>query len=371
MHIAVFHRPDAHTTGNYFRKALAEAHTVSFLSEDFALGKRAHNSFDLVKYVAQQAVDLVLCIDPICGFFPLGLESIPCPTAIYLIDVHRGLSERLKLAQFFDAVCVAQHDFVVIVKDQGIENAFWLPLACDPDFHSSVQQVQEKRYEIGFVGHKGAGNGDRSKVLDILSSQFKLNDLNRWYSPEDIGVVYNQSHMVFNWSVNGDVNMREFEALCSGRLLLTNAIGNGLERLFTDREHLVVYRNVEELQSLVRYYLAHPEEREKIARAGRAEVLKKHTYRCRSAQILDTISCSEKISKSAAVRHWSAKQKWETYAQVFANLRQPLSAYRVAAHALGRSEVTLKLLLCVVTAGLRAINAQIPLTPNAIRSRIG
>jgi Glycosyl transferases group 1/DUF based on E. rectale Gene description (DUF3880) len=368
MHIAVLHTPDTHTTGNYFRKALAKEHQVTFLSHESAVGNTEHFSFDLLSCIQAKSIDLLLCIDPIGKFFPMGLNKLPCPTAIYLIDVHQDLNSRLRLAAFFDYVFVAQCDYMTTFKNNGIENVFWLPLACDPDFHSG-RESQEKNYDIGFVGYKGAGNGDRSKVLDTLSSQFKLNELNRKYRPEEIGTIYSQSQMIFNWAINGDVNMRVFEALCSGRFLLTNEIENGLEKLFSDKQHFGLYRNVEELLVLAQYYLDNPEEREIIAKAGQVEVLAKHTYEHRTKQILSTVFGLREPIANTPARLWSAHRQWEAYAQILVDLRQPLAALRVAQYALERDEATFKLGIYVIMAGLRAINSRVPLTPNAIRHR--
>jgi Glycosyl transferases group 1/DUF based on E. rectale Gene description (DUF3880) len=368
MHIAVLHTPDAHTTGNYFRKALAKEHQVTFLSHELAVGDIDRFSFNLPGYVETESIDFVLCIDPIGKFFPIGLNKLPCPTAVYLIDVHQELTSRLRLAAFFDYVFIAQCDYLDTFKSNGVANVYWLPLACDPDFHKG-QEAQEKLYDIGFVGRKEAGNGDRSIVLDTLSSQFNLNDLNRKYRPEEIGIIYSQSQIIFNWAINGDVNMRVFEALCSGRFLLTNTVENGLDKLFSTKQHLGIYCGVEELLLLAQYYLDHPEERETIAEAGQAEVLAKHTYQHRSQQILSTVFGIGEPIASASARSWSAHKQWESYSQILVDLRQPLAALRVAQYALERGEATFKLGIYVIMAGLRAINSRIPLTPNAMCHR--
>jgi Glycosyl transferases group 1/DUF based on E. rectale Gene description (DUF3880) len=368
MHIAVLHTPDAHTTGNYFRKVLKREHKVTFLSDESAIRDIDLLSFDLPSYVKTESIDLLFCIDPVGKFFPMGLNRLACPTAIYLIDVHQDLASRLRLAAFFDYVFIAQCDYLDEFKHAGIDNVLWLPLACDPDFHGS-RAFQEKKYDIGFVGHKGAGNGGRSEVLDILSSQFILNDLNRKYRPEEIGIIYSKSQIIFNWAINGDVNMRVFEALCSGRLLLTNRVKNGLEKLFSNKKHLVIYSNVEELLLLAQYYLDNPEEREMIAQAGQAEILAKHTYQHRTNQILSAIFGSGDSSSSAPARSWTAYRQWEAYAQILVDLRQPLATFRVFQYAFKQGEATFQLGIFVILASLRGINARVPLTPNAMRHR--
>ena len=55
--------------------------------------------------------------------------------------------------------------------------------------------------------------------------------------------VYSASRVVFNRSIRNDVNMRVFEALACGSLLVTNDLAeNGQDELFQDRVHLATYR---------------------------------------------------------------------------------------------------------------------------------
>jgi tetratricopeptide (TPR) repeat protein len=78
--------------------------------------------------------------------------------------------------------------------------------------------------------------------------------------------------------------------MASGSLLLTDAIpGSGLDELFEDRRHLVFYRTSDEMMALTEFYLQHDDEREQIARAGRQEVLEKHTYAHRVDSMIDTV----------------------------------------------------------------------------------
>lgn len=369
MNIVVAHIVESHTTGNYFRKSLGQAHTVTYLSEHPESISQICSGLPIQNILPKDKVDLLLYIDPVGQFFPTGLENLTCPTAIYLIDVHQNLEQRLAMAHFFDYVFVAQKDYIRTFLEAGIKNVFWLPLACDPDYHISAKTLENYLYDIGFVGNCGLIGSERRQLLELLEKNFKINSFERRYLPEEIGAIYSQSRLVFNYSIKGDVNMRTFEALCGGRLLLTNAIPNGLEELFTDRQHLVIYRNSEELIQLVRYYLEHPEEREAIAKAGQALVLAKHTYQQRAEQILATIFGAGSPQLVAPARTWSATKRWKAYSQVLANMRQPLAALRVANQAWREGEASWELVALGIQAGFRAINVRAPLTPNALRHR--
>jgi ubiquinone/menaquinone biosynthesis C-methylase UbiE len=72
-------------------------------------------------------------------------------------------------------------------------------------------------------------------------------------------------------------NMRLYEATGCGALLITDHKDN-LGELFEIGKEVVAYRSAEECIALCQYYLAHPEEAQRIARAGQARTLRDHTY---------------------------------------------------------------------------------------------
>jgi hypothetical protein len=60
----------------------------------------------------------------------------------------------------------------------------------------------------------------------------------------------------------------------------------GIDHFATGGQHCAWYRDAAEAADLVRHYLVRPEERERIAQAGRAHALAQHTYRHRLALLL-------------------------------------------------------------------------------------
>ena len=60
--------------------------------------------------------------------------------------------------------------------------------------------------------------------------------------------------------------------------------------LFNNKEDIVIFKNIEHLRELVRFYLQHPHERERIAHNAREKVLNNHTYAHRIKKMLDIIS---------------------------------------------------------------------------------
>ena len=88
-----------------------------------------------------------------------------------------------------------------------------------------------------------------------------------------------------NVAENNANNMRLYEATGVGALLLTDRKDN-MGELFEIGKEVVTYSSAEEAAELIRYYLAHPEEAQAIARAGQARTLREHTYRHRMEELV-------------------------------------------------------------------------------------
>ncbi len=207
--------------------------------------------------------DLILVVDPVRHRF--DFRSFGAPTAYWAIDSHLKFDKHIEKTrvQNYDFLFVAQEDYIPKYKEKGCKNVYWLPLACDPEIHK--HHNLPLKYDLCFIGGLGPDSPRREIILK-LQKGFNM-FVGQRYLP-DMARIYSQSKMVFNKSLKGDLNMRVFEALSCGRLLLTDRINNGLEELFINKEHLVIYNDYEDLVEKARYYLAHPDEREEIACRG-------------------------------------------------------------------------------------------------------
>lgn len=85
------------------------------------------------------------------------------------------------------------------------------------------------------------------------------------------------------------LNQRDFNAPLAGGFLLSDWVP-GAGRYFVPDEEAMYFTDAEDLRAKVAFYLAHPEEREQIVRAGRERVLRSHTYQHRVAQLLDALN---------------------------------------------------------------------------------
>jgi hypothetical protein len=277
------HKKRKDTTGGICQRALRQKHEVVHLEPE-----------ELSK-IEEQKFDLFMNIDDGLHYgFPARLK----PSLFWAIDTHLQPEWYLEKAKNFSHVFCAQKQGAELLRNSGIP-ARWCPLACDPEIHRP--HPLPKILDISFVGNMGGrfryknyfwtGKEffkERGRLIYLLKKKFNLFMGNFYF--EDMAIVYSISKMVFNRSVKDDVNMRVFEALGCGSLLVTNRIHPVQDLLFKNREHLVEYTTDKELMDTVGYYLHHPEERENIAEKGRAIALKKHTYAHRMDYMLSFLT---------------------------------------------------------------------------------
>jgi 2-polyprenyl-3-methyl-5-hydroxy-6-metoxy-1,4-benzoquinol methylase len=263
-------RPE--TTGVYCRRALESLvdQVVHFHPDDLAA-------------IPSQGFDLYLNIDDGLSYLlPAGLH----PCAWWAIDTHLNFDWCRRKAGDFDLVFAAQRDGAVRLEAEGIMPAHWLPLACDPDIHRRFEVG--KVHDLAFVGH--IFPGPREELLRLLGRRYPSHFIGNAYF-EEMARVYSAARLVFNRSLKNDVNMRVFEGVACGSLLLTNDLAeNGQAELFRDGVHLATYREADELLDKAAYYLRQETIRERIAAAGRAEAVERHTYRHRMETVLEWVA---------------------------------------------------------------------------------
>ncbi len=304
------------TTAHYFERALRQNHNVitcgakinnnvkkiwdlealswEVKSQDIKRDEKTPLKEVLAELPTGWKPDLYFWIETGLGGIPLDLQNYDFLKACYLIDTHINYEKHLEIAKSFNFVFLAQKAYVEKMKQAGIKNVFWLPLACDPDIHGQVET--EKEWDIGFVGTIPKETNRRKQLLDRIGSQFDLNCDRKFM--EDMALHYSKSKIVFNNAINNDLNMRVFEALCSGSMLITDhAEGSGLEEMFCDKKHLIFYQD-ESIEKQISHYLKNEKERNIIAEKGRQEVLNKHTYLHRANELMNILNREKSSTKS-------------------------------------------------------------------------
>ncbi|MFA6244173.1 MAG: glycosyltransferase, partial [Candidatus Hydrogenedentales bacterium] len=229
----------------------------------------------LPHFTQENKPNLHVWIDSGLSGLSTDTQTLGAPRICYIIDTHCMLEQRIEIAKHFDFTFLAQPTRLQQFVDAGVKNVAWLPLGCSPELHDVEPCV--RTYDVAFIGGVPENKNDRRhQLVESVATRFPNHVIGRFW-PEEMARAYAQSKIVFNMAAARDTNMRVFEGMASGALLITDE-ADGLEDLFTDGEHLVIYRNDEDLIPLIEHYLADDAERTRIAEAGQTCVLSEHTY---------------------------------------------------------------------------------------------
>ncbi|MBM3254270.1 MAG: glycosyltransferase [Candidatus Omnitrophica bacterium] len=281
MRIAlIFNKENEATTGCYFER--------EFKKTSFDISHFWTKDSDKIKSV----YDLYIRIDH--GDYKYDIPDYLHPAIFYAIDAHlkKPYKKIREQARHYDLVFCAHKDGADRLKKDKVADAVWLPVACAPAIHKKL--TIQKRFDLGFVGTEGK-KSKRKALLDFIKKKYPDSFIGRTEYTK-ISEIYSASKIGFNYSINNDINMRMFEIMSCGTMLLTNAIKrNGFEDLFKNGIHLVTYKTKRELKRFIDYYLTNEEEREKIALAGYEHVINNHTYLYRLNFMLSVIK--ERLSK--------------------------------------------------------------------------
>lgn len=210
------------------------------------------------------------------------------PSAYYCIDTHIESDWRIALAREgrFDSVSVVHSEGLKL--DWRRDDVYWNPVGADPRIHYVGPRA--KKYDGCFIGnfHNGLA-GPRIEALDAFFRECpSIFFGNRMF--HEMAEKYAESKLVFNRSINGDANMRVFEALCSGSCLITDRVPD-LHRLgLVEGVHYVGYDTHIGAAAAANALLKDEDRRERIAAAGREIVLKNHLYAHRAQLLLEKLN---------------------------------------------------------------------------------
>lgn len=228
---------------------------------------------------------------------PLDWE-LPHPSVYWAFDTHideKGYQYRLNRAKQFDHVFLCHKGQIESFIKGGIDpkKIHYMPVAAEPDCYRPYP-IMEK-YDWCFIGHLNSGH--RIDLVDRFVKEFDLGDGKGylgWRMPQiqghnvldDVAKKFSMSKIIINDAIKMDLNMRLWESMACGKMLLTQRIP-GIEDFFKDGKDLVLYDSIDDAVEKARYYLLHDEERVAIGKSGLERILAGHTYADRTKAILD------------------------------------------------------------------------------------
>ncbi len=130
--------------------------------------------------------------------------------------------------------------------------------------------------------------GDKGWRSEFRREAFQPRYLDALSYYTDLPRFYCRSHINFNCTskqMKGAVNQRIFDVPAAGAFVLTDWRPQ-MEHLY-EPDEMVCYREPDEAPELARYYLAQPQERQRIAQRARRRVLASHTWSHRLQSLLE------------------------------------------------------------------------------------
>ena len=238
---------------------------------------------------------------------PDDLHRSPVPTICLDIDSFGWPASRLRWAMLFDYVFVWHPSLVPLYKSAGHPNVVALPHAADATLFDENPRMEDRPFEVGWVGvFNYAHYNSRRRIVENLAQNFRMNQVNRRFSKQETAEVYKQSKIVVNVSREDcpqEANMRCYEAMAAGALLITGVPTELTEWGFREHEHFIGWRSESEIPQLVRRYLGNIAESAAIAARGRNLTLKRFTFqRCRDQ--ISSIVFEKQGDFAAPARGW-------------------------------------------------------------------
>jgi len=237
--------------------------------------------------------DLIVAIRP---FVKLIVGQIACP-----------LDSQTHLAGF-DIIFSSFPHYVSHFRSQGLAS-YYQPLAFDRRVIANIG-APARDLPVTFIGGISGHHTKGGQLLEYLAKKLPIqfwgyggaqlpadSAVRRAHNGEAWGLdmfkLLARSRITINRHIdvseNYANNMRLFEATGCGALLVTDYKDN-LDGLFAIGKEVVAYRSPEECVALIQYYLAHPQETDAIAQAGRLRTFCDHDYSQRmgrTAEILE------------------------------------------------------------------------------------
>lgn len=193
----------------------------------------------------------------------------------------------------------------------------YTPIGIDPNIHRPVALTPAEQSRLGsdvcFIGGLGSRyhqtrrvmveyaiqNGIQLKVWGGTRDQYLTSPiLNVWQGAiwgeeqvkalcaSKIGLNFHVDHQP--GELDHGLNTRAFE-LPACRVFQLLQFVPSVTQFFDVNKEIVCFDNREEMLDKIRYYLAHPEERQRIAQAGYERVLKEHTWAARVRQMTQAL----------------------------------------------------------------------------------
>lgn len=285
--------------------------------------------------LTEKPVDILLCMAqaPVNGRVLNELRKRGVITILWFVEDYERFTYWKDFAQCYDFVFTIQKgECIERIRAAGAGEVHYLPTACDPIVHRPLQLTAEERAHWGSpISFVGAGYHNRQQVFASFAEMpFKIwgtewptcrpfdrlvQEEGRRLTPEEYIKIFNATDININLHSSSErdgvdpfgdfINPRTFELASAGAFQLVDS-RTLLPELMVPGVEVATFDTIPELREKIAHFQNHPEERAKIAAAGRDRVLREHTYGHRIEQMLSVVYSSkfEKLRAREEASPW-------------------------------------------------------------------
>jgi tetratricopeptide (TPR) repeat protein len=240
--------------------------------------------------------DFILYLESALAFLPPDITAAPCPTLALLTEDHLHADWNSALFPYFDLVLATWKRSVDTYRAQGHDNIVQWYFGARPSW--SADPDLERKHDLAFIGNLNPRvqrdrNRTLERILKLTRDGLKVFVGTDLYF-EDYNRVLNESKLVYHESITGQINLRVFEAMAAGCLVIMPRPVDPTDpssHLFVDGEEILYCDSTDEGIDLIRYYAdpAHDAERRRIAEAGRRRVYAEGNYEDRTLELTESL----------------------------------------------------------------------------------
>jgi tetratricopeptide (TPR) repeat protein len=244
---------------------------------------------------------------------PFGIEDSPAVT----ISIPGDSFPLQKLSldiDFFDVVLPGIRRYKQVFESLGHPQVLYAGASAIRGSVPSLARLAppveaERPYDVVFIGNVGKPYYKRrtryAHRLLQLSDRYNVLISTKRFSIEEYFQLMGRAKIVVEApSVQGGVNMRAFEAVQFGALLMHEELDRSIEEFYRPGEEVVLFRE-DNLEELVEYYLRHDDERKRIVRRAQERLANRYTIHRLAVGMMQALSES-----GVQRRHTKAVHGW-------------------------------------------------------------
>lgn len=236
-------------------------------------------------------LDFYFFIDFHTSLFQLSKTNFH-PRVLYWWDCfHHSFCYPAQVIDCFDRAYFAEKQTVMALNYLGNQKVKWLPSGYYEKLYRPLEV--NKLHQYCFIGQPDnvvvRHGKTRKEFFESLVKEKLHGYIGQGVWGDEVNKIYNESCVLIDRTIWTNLGTRFFEAIGSGGFLLVNRnANNGLDEIAHDGMHFVSYDDsYDDMLNKLKYYLTHPEERERIVKAGEKYFRNHHTYSHRLEIILN------------------------------------------------------------------------------------